>query len=123
MSVIAVDFDGTIVRHDFPEIGPEVPGALAVLDDLHEAGHTLLLHTARTEEYLFKAEEWCRAVGIHFDNYQDFIMNASWGHNNRKIAADYFIDDRGAGVPLNHDNTVDWVEIRKDLVRRGFLAS
>jgi hypothetical protein len=23
---IAIDFDGTIVEHRFPEIGPEVPG-------------------------------------------------------------------------------------------------
>ena len=122
MAVIAVDFDGTVVRHDFPEIGPEVPGALLVLSELYEQGHTLLLHTARTEEYLLYAEEWCRDQGIRFANYDEFVREAPWGHNNRKVAADYFIDDRGANIPLNYDRTVDWVEVRKDLVRRGFLA-
>ena len=29
--VIAVDFDGTIVRHDYPRIGSEAPNAFKVL--------------------------------------------------------------------------------------------
>ena len=45
--IIAVDFDGTVVEHDFPEIGKAVPGALEGLKKLQSAGHRLVLWTCR----------------------------------------------------------------------------
>lgn len=44
--IIAVDFDGTCVTHDFPRVGKDI-GAVPVLKELVECGHKLILHTMR----------------------------------------------------------------------------
>ena len=44
---IAVDFDGTIVEHRYPNIGKERPFAFDVLKKLQKEGHKLILWTAR----------------------------------------------------------------------------
>lgn len=41
--VIAVDFDGTIVEHRYPEIGKEIPFAIATLKKLQAEHHLLIL--------------------------------------------------------------------------------
>ena len=41
--VIAVDFDGTIVTHRYPEIGTVIDGAFETLKDLKRNGFTLIL--------------------------------------------------------------------------------
>ena len=45
--IIAVDFDGTIVEHRYPEIGREVPFATETLKKLIEDHHHLILWTDR----------------------------------------------------------------------------
>ena len=40
---IAVDFDGTIVEHRYPNIGKERPFAFDVLKKLQKEGHKLIL--------------------------------------------------------------------------------
>ena len=46
---IYLDFDGTVVEHDYPEIGKLNPGALEVIKKLQDAGHTIILNTMRVE--------------------------------------------------------------------------
>jgi hydroxymethylpyrimidine pyrophosphatase-like HAD family hydrolase len=46
---IAIDFDGTCVTHEFPEVGEEI-GATAVLKRLVKQGHRLVLFTMRSNE-------------------------------------------------------------------------
>ena len=41
--IIAVDFDGTIVEHRYPEIGREIPFAVETLKKLIEDRHQLIL--------------------------------------------------------------------------------
>ena len=57
--VIAVDFDGTIVKHRFPAIGKEIPYAIKTLKLFQEKGHKLILWTYRTGKDLEKAVEFC----------------------------------------------------------------
>ena len=45
--VIAVDFDGTIVEHRYPEIGPEIPFAIDTLKMLIADSHKVILWTVR----------------------------------------------------------------------------
>jgi len=45
---IAVDFDGTIVEHDYPEIGKEKLFAFQTLKELNKMGARLILWTFRT---------------------------------------------------------------------------
>ena len=44
---IAVDFDGTIVTHEYPQIGSELPLAIPTLKKLKEDGHKLTLDSER----------------------------------------------------------------------------
>ena len=49
---IAVDFDGTIVEHKYPEIGKEKPFAIQTLRMLQQEGNKLILFTSREGELL-----------------------------------------------------------------------
>lgn len=42
--IIAVDFDGTCVIHEFPKVGKDI-GAVPVLKKLIEKGHKIILYT------------------------------------------------------------------------------
>jgi hypothetical protein len=104
--IVAVDFDGTIVKHAFPSIGEEIPGAIFWLKKWQEMGHRLILFTVRTELPLAQAVDWCRDRGLEF-----------WGINQNpeyppqkgphKVHAHLYIDDRGVCCPLK-DGRVDW---------------
>ena len=40
---IAVDFDGTIVKHKYPEIGEEIPFAVETLKELQKEQHRIMI--------------------------------------------------------------------------------
>jgi len=95
---IAVDFDGTIVEHQYPEIGKEKLFAFQTLKELEKKGARLILWTFRTGKELDEAVEFCRKNGIEFysvnKNYPEEIMDDSV---SRKIDADIYIDDKNIG--------------------------
>lgn len=98
--IIAVDFDGTIVRHRYPEIGSEIPFATQTLKMLIEDGHRLILWSVREGQLLQDAVDWCRARGVEF-----YAVNKDFPeedaeknkHFSRKLKADVWIDDRNVG--------------------------
>ena len=63
---IAVDFDGTICKHQYPQIGPEIPFAIDTLKKLQEDGHKLILWSVRQGDLLDEAVEWCKERGLTF---------------------------------------------------------
>jgi hypothetical protein len=96
---IAVDFDGTIVEHKYPEIGKEILFAFETLRALQKQKHQLILWTYRSGRELEEAVEFCRRNGVEF-----YAINASYPeeefdeeYDSRKIDADIFIDDRNIG--------------------------
>jgi len=96
---IAVDFDGTIVEHKYPEIGKEVLFAFETLRALQKQNHQLILWTFRSGRELDDAVEYCRRNGVVF-----YAINSSYPeeefdeeYDSRKIDADIFIDDRNIG--------------------------
>jgi hypothetical protein len=95
---IAVDFDGTIVEHKYPEIGKEKLFAFLTLKELNKKGARLILWTFRTGKELEDAVEYCRKNGVEFyavnKNYPEEVMNETI---SRKINADIFIDDKNIG--------------------------
>ena len=96
---IAVDFDGTIVRHRYPKIGDEIPFATETLRLLLRDRHRLILWTVHEGRLLDEAVEWCRARGVEFYAInRDFPEEDATGSGfSRKIKADLFIDDRNFG--------------------------
>ena len=96
---IAVDFDGTIVEHRYPDIGEELLFAFDTLKQLQKQGHQLILWTFRTGKELKEAVEYCKKNGLEFyainKSYPEEIYET--GKISRKIDADLFIDDRNIG--------------------------
>lgn len=95
---IAVDFDGTIVEHEYPGIGKEKLFAFQTLKELEKLGANLILWTFRTGKELDDAVEFCHNNGIDF-----YAVNRSYPEEifddtvSRKINADIFIDDKNVG--------------------------
>jgi hypothetical protein len=97
---IAVDFDGTIVTHKYPEIGEEIPFAIDTLKLLIRDRHKLILWTVREGKLLEDAVDWCRERGVEFYAINRDYPEETWDNNphfSRKIKADIFIDDRNLG--------------------------
>lgn len=95
--IIAVDFDGTIVEHEYPKIGRPIPFAIETLLQLQKDRHQLLLWTVRDGDLLQEAIDYCAKRGLHFyaanKNYpEEEVVGAA-----RKLNADLFIDDRNVG--------------------------
>jgi phosphoglycolate phosphatase-like HAD superfamily hydrolase len=108
---IAVDFDGTIVEHEYPKIGKPIEGAIDVLLKLQEAGHKLILWTYRYGEHLNDAIEYCEKNGIQLYAVNASEPNEEWKPGkSRLIKADVFIDDRNIG------GLVPWKEIEKHIL-------
>ena len=96
---IAVDFDGTIVEHEYPKIGKPIPFAIDVLKKLqYEEHHMLILWTVREGTLLDEAVEYCKNKGLEF-----YAVNKNFPEEtlepgiSRKIVADIYIDDRNLG--------------------------
>ena len=104
---IAVDFDGTIVEHRYPEIGEEKLFAFDTIKQLQKLGHQVILWTYRAGKELDEAVEYCRKNGVEF-----YAVNKSYPEEvfsddeiSRKIDAEVFIDDRNIG------GFIGWSEI------------
>ncbi len=111
--IIAVDFDGTIVEHRFPAIGPEKPNALQTLKHLQGQGHKIIIWTCREDSYIEEMNIWFKekgfkpdAVNHNFDKKLNFARH--------KIYADIYIDDRNLGA------IIDWSKIENELKRIKF---
>ena len=97
--VIAVDFDGTIVTHEYPKIGKPIPFAIDTLKKLQQEGHhQLILWTCREGDLLKEAVDYCASRGLEF-----YAINSNFPEENaeivraRKLEAELFIDDRNLG--------------------------
>ncbi|HEY5592063.1 MAG TPA: hypothetical protein VIK55_13735 [Paludibacter sp.] len=96
--IIAIDFDGTIVEHRFPDIGPVRPFAFETLRALQAKNHRLILWTYRSGRLLDEAVEFCRSNGVEFYAVNKNYPEEKWDENDsRKILADLYIDDRNIG--------------------------
>lgn len=116
-----IDFDGTIVKHEFPKIGPTLPGAFEVMKELKEAGWKLILWTCRendgykiNRQFLKEAVKFCSENGIEFDSVNEPCMDCEFRPEDglkRKVYGDVYIDDRNLG------GFPGWEAVRKELLR------
>lgn len=119
--IIAVDFDGTCVTHDFPKVGEDI-GAVPVLKALTKAGHKLILYTMRSHKKEAQVEEnslgWDNPKEIRLEtDVLDDAINwfkknhiPLWGVNENpeqknwtdssKPYAHLYIDDSALGCPV-----------------------
>ena len=122
--IIAIDFDGTCVTHEYPKIGKDI-GAVDTLRALVAKGHKLILWTMRDKKELEEAMEWF---------YQNEIPLWSVNENptqnwttSPKQYAHLYIDDTALGCPLKYDPWlskrpyVDWEQVNKYLTSNGII--
>lgn len=129
MAYIAVDFDGTVVSHEFPNVGHDI-GAVPVLKELVEKGHKLILCTMRgtkgDRNVLEEAVDWFKSNGITLYGINNNPSQFRWT-NSRKIFADLYIDDQALGAPIKYDPSIsakpfiDWGKVKNLLINRKYL--
>ncbi len=126
--IIAVDFDGTCVTHEYPEVGEDVPHAVEVLKRLNKAGVKIIVWTMRCGDYLDKdASNWFKEKGIKVWSFNQNPQQKSWT-DSPKCYAQLYIDDAALGCPLSYPEDggrpfVDWFEVEKILEKDGWLNS
>lgn len=123
--IIAVDFDGTCVTHEYPKIGRDI-GAVPVLLALTEKGHQLILHTMRSDAYLMEAVGWFKENKIPLYGVNTNPTQKQWT-NSSKAFAHLYIDDAALGCPtckssfISNRPFVDWDMVAEMLEERGLL--
>ena len=93
--IIAVDFDGVICAHRFPEIGEPNLAIINKLIEMKGFGNKIILWTCREGRPLTEALEWCKKQGLVFDAVNENVpelKNKDFAF--RKIYADVYLDDR-----------------------------
>ena len=123
--VIAIDFDGTCVSHEFPRVGKDI-GAIPILKRLVEEGHNLILYTMRSGNELNEAKAWFRQNEIVLYSVQKNPTQHQWT-DSPKCYAKLYIDDAALGCPLKFDSKisnrpfVDWEEVEIILEQTNVL--
>lgn len=95
---IAIDFDGTCVTHEYPNIGKDI-GAIPVLQQLVKDGHQLILYTMRSGKELDDAVQWFKINNIPLYGINENPSQKRWT-TSPKIFAHIYIDDAAIGAPL-----------------------
>ncbi len=139
---IVIDFDGTVVTHDFPAIGIDI-GAVPVLKELVAKGHRLILFTMRSDRsvdhgndfmnltsdpanYLSQAVRWFQFHGIPLYGIQTNPTQKEWT-SSPKAYGSLIIDDAALGCPLKTDLKkssrpfVDWEKVRELLQQNNLI--
>lgn len=111
--VLAVDFDGTLVENEWPEIGDFKEGAEDAIKELKDAGWTLVLWTCRSGEDLEKVKDYLEEKELEFDYYNNNtgVLIEFFGGDCRKVSADYYIDDKTLLGP-----EINWGVFKKELL-------
>lgn len=136
--IIAVDFDGTCVTHDYPKVGKDI-GAIPVLRRLTDAGHQLILFTMRSYMHgvspvtnkdenggLSDAVKWFKDNNIPLWAVNENPDQRSWTESPKPYAQLY-IDDAALGCPCyykpeTHSRPfVNWNCIEELLQQKGLI--
>ena len=96
--IFAVDFDGTCVTHEYPNVGKEI-GAAQVLKRITDAGHKIILFTMRSGKELQDAVNWFKQNDIPLFGINENPEQYTWTESPKPYAHMY-IDDAAFGCPL-----------------------
>ena len=130
--VIGIDFDGTCVTHEYPEIGESI-GAEKVLRDLVKNGHQLVLCTMRGHmayegrDLLQEAVDWFEKNGIKLFGVNRTPLQDTWT-DSPKPYAQMYIDDAALGCPIIESDIsdrayVDWDKLDKIFRSTGIIST
>lgn len=97
--IIAIDFDGTICRGQYPNIDGLQLDAKKYIQKLKADGHYIIIYTCRCGDYLTQVINWLLENEIPFDRVNDNEpkSTALYKHNSRKVYAHIYVDDKQVG--------------------------
>jgi hypothetical protein len=85
--ILAIDFDGTIHnpkdRDPGYKMGKPIPGAVEALQQLHNEGHRIVVHSVWASSGIGPMAGWLRYFNVPYDDI-----------TSQKPLADFYIDDR-----------------------------
>ena len=131
---IYLDFDGTVVEHQYPALGAENPHAIRVIRALQDIGHTFILNTYRADLNDGSLEE-----ALAFLNDSAHGLDTISRSTAKKIHPGPFdlteslrfdklyIDDIAEGIPLIPNRMVangfmvNWPTVEIELMKVGIL--
>lgn len=136
---IYLDFDGTIVEHQYPLIGRCNVGCLEVIDKLIKAGHEIVLNTMRVEfdnRLLMEAIEFINHSMTNLKNNTQIysFKNTDYKYDPTKwdwelhfTTGRIFIDDVCEGIPLKNGislnrKMVDWDMVNLEFKEHGLFG-
>ncbi len=138
---IYLDFDGTVVEHDYPKIGRCNFGCMEVIKKLQDAGHKIILNTYRADckdgtleqaISLINDKHWMLIKDKSFrDTFElkplDLILPNKihpnvWDWDVIKLTNEIWIDDIAVNIPLKpacmvQNMMVDWDELDKQFIK------
>ncbi|WP_299284826.1 hypothetical protein [uncultured Mucilaginibacter sp.] len=116
---IGLDFDGTVVTHEFPKIGKDIPHCIKTLKKITDEGGKIILITMRSGR---KLQEAVAYLSYHEIPLYGVNHNPRQEHYSKspKIYANIYIDDAALGCPLTFSELsgkayVDWLQVQKYL--------
>lgn len=136
--IIAIDFDGTCVTHEYPKVGQGI-GATRILKKLVSSGHQLILYTMRSDKQglspvtnqieeggLQDAVNWFKEHDIPLYGIQCNPTQKLWTESP-KCYAHLYIDDAALGIPLIYPiggrPYVDWLAVEVLLEQLNILKN
>lgn len=105
--IIAVDFDGTVVKHKYPSVGETLEGSVETLKKLVDKGHRIVLWTMRHGKELEDAVRWYEQNEIPLFGINVNPEQTSWTESP-KAYAQIYIDDSALGCPMKFDREMNW---------------
>lgn len=121
--IIAVDFDGTCVTHEYPVVGKDI-GAAPVIKALARRGDKIILFTMRSGQQLIDAVIWFKENNIPLFGVNCNPEQHTWT-TSPKPYANIYIDDAALGTPMVIPESgerpfVDWATVASML---GVMSS
>lgn len=120
--IICVDFDGTMVDHNYPRIGKPVPGAVDWCKMFISKGCKIILWTMRSGDELAEAVQYMNENGIELIGVNENPTQKTWTQSP-KAYGHVYIDDAALGCPLMKIDgfervCVDWGDVGQEMMRK-----
>ena len=111
---IVIDFDKTIANGRYPHIDRLKRGAKACINELYDAGHTIIINSCRSGDHEMHMRDFLRGEGIQYhvinNNYPQNVEN--YGSDSRKIYGDIYIDEKN----ISCNGIISWPHIYNQLM-------
>jgi len=113
MPIVSIDFDGTIVRDAYPDIGEPYPGAIDAINDLYDAGYCIIINSCRARNQECDMVRWIylNDLKINHCNENCLELICKYRTDCRKISADIYVDDKSLFAP-SMENPNQWNNIK-----------